>query len=89
MASGSTRHVKKIILDYWLASGLWPMKHPITNADKTVYWSGQALWTLTEGWALGKTATTIAKELGPPFTRNSVLGKLFRMRRKRLDGDAG
>ena len=61
---------------------------PITDADQTGGpWTGQALWTLTEGWALGKTATMIAKELGPPFTRNSVLGKLFRMRRRPTEDD--
>ena len=61
---------------------------PITDADQTGGpWTGQTLWTLTDGWAMGKTASMIAEELGPPFTRNSVLGKLFRMRRRPTEDD--
>lgn len=43
-------------------------------------WDSVSLLILNEMWAAGYSASQIAHVLGPQFTRNSVIGKIFRMR---------
>jgi len=42
-------------------------------------WTEDKILILKKNQALGKTAREIAEILGPGFTRNSVIGKLFRL----------
>lgn len=53
---------------------------PIAPAKGSV-WTEEALEALSRGWSEGQTAAQIAASLGPPFTRSSVLGRIFRLRR--------
>ena len=50
----------------------------MTNGQTSV-WTNEAVSQLTKLWLLGTPAKAIAIELGPLFTKNSVVGKSHRL----------
>lgn len=76
----------------------YPTRYPrdiplATEADASPHWPLHVLDCMVARWRAGASADTIAAVLGPPYTRNAVMGKIDRMREARqipaLDGAEG